>query len=277
MRVERTICAQSGELTKEDSQAGFFRVSPSSSRCRTCGKEGRSASAAGRTAGGVAAEQATRMPAAATRMNPLAIRIYLPISVAHRGGQNALDKVRLCLAVGVHIIRVLPGELALQARVSPSIVIVGPKPIAERQVPSKLVVVLSANVEVVTRPGAWRFNDWTRPPRTKRLPSRHVAIALVVVAEGGEPRPMTVGSTARLSITMSMSRTGLAARPGTEVLPTCSIRSASSPRQVEKTSRKATNWSAHAGSCSTTMTGPPIRHRIPCSAEVVNESETAPA
>lgn len=67
-----------------------------------------------------------------------------PVRLHHRAGQDALDKVGLCLAVRVHITRVPAGQFVLQGGIATGVVGVGHKPIAERQVPGKLVVVRPA-------------------------------------------------------------------------------------------------------------------------------------
>src|SRR5262245_7057700 len=63
-----------------------------------------------------------------------------------------------------------------------------------------------------------------------------------------------LGRSLRDGMTTSMSMIGLAARPATEVLPTCSMASASSPRARWYTSRNDSNIRGHSGSYAVTTT-----------------------
>jgi hypothetical protein len=95
-----------------------------------------------------------------------------------------------------------------------------------------------ADVEVVRRAARWG---------SEGVAAGDAQFSLVGVAEGAKAldhRRQVAG----VATTMSRSMTGLAARPGTAVLPTCSIRTARGPRAATSWWRSRAKRAGQSGS-----------------------------
>jgi hypothetical protein len=130
------------------------------------------------------------------------------------------------------------GQGALQLGVGLDGRRVGAEPVAQGQVAGQGRAAGGADVEVVGRAARWGGEG---------LAAGDAQVALVGVAEGTEAFDdrRQVGGVAT---TTSRSMIGLAARPGTAVLPTCSMRTARGPRAAARRSRSWAKWAGQRGS-----------------------------
>jgi hypothetical protein len=153
-------------------------------------------------------------------------------------GECLFDEGGLAVAVGISVGVEPLREGSFQLRVGAGRAGMGAQVVAEREVACQLRAVGRADVEVVGG-GGGRAGEG--------FPPGDAEVALVLVAEGSESGD-SLRQASGAAMTTSMSMMGLAGKPGTAVLPTCSIRWASGPRTPATWSRSPAKVSGQRGS-----------------------------
>ena len=153
-------------------------------------------------------------------------------------------EVGLAEDVTIDMVRELRREPLLQLAIAACDVRVRAEVIPDRELIENADRPLGADVEMVPRQ-AGRVLE--------RLAIFDVEVAQVMVPKRGET--IDTGTTSALCrTTIVMSMIGLAFSPGTDVLPTCSMRSATPDTAGQTRERRTSKRRGHSGSYSTTMT-----------------------
>jgi hypothetical protein len=151
--------------------------------------------------------------------------------------QALKDKLRFGFCIGHSVISVGLCQLHLELLVSLTDLCLISQEVPKNYVPRQFGAVLGAYIKMMRGPPA-RLSEG--------LTIRDALITLMGIARHFKLADGSVRSF-RLTTT-SMSMTGLAASPGTEVLPTCSIVKAVSPKASASISLSEANTAGHAGS-----------------------------
>jgi hypothetical protein len=142
------------------------------------------------------------------------------------------------LRIEIHIVRVLPGQIALERSIGARCFRMRTQIIAKNKVIAQRCAIVAANVEIVRRSvygGA------------KGFAALDAQIPLIGVTDGRESLDRRRTSSPDGTIT-STSMIGFAAKPGTAVLPTCSTATAKSCTAGQIRSRKVSKSRVHCGS-----------------------------
>ena len=139
-------------------------------------------------------------------------------SVTRLPAQHPFDELRLAGDVGLSIAGKLPGQRPFELRIRVSKSWIGAERVAESQVARPVDTITFDQVQMMAAKGA----------ATEELAAGQPAIPAVHVPQCGEDGDISQ----RIQLAerpAPISRIGFAARPGTAVLPTCSIARAGSP------------------------------------------------